>query len=345
MDMMPAPSGFTFASPSAQPLAADLVAMLPPGSRVLVTGAAGFIGSHLADQLLCRGYHVVGLDCFTDYYPTGLKRRNLETAFDYDGFTLVEDDLVTTELETLLARVDAVCHLAGQPGVRASWGSSFDAYVRQNVVASQRLLEALTHYSMPCVVASSSSVYGRPASKPLPEATPLRPVSPYGLTKVSLEQLVDVYRHDKGIDVTALRYFTVFGPRQRPDMALTRFIEAALSGSPIEVFGSGLQSRDFTFVSDAVDATIAALGAPSPIYNVGGGTRATVNELLSLIADLTGRELAVSHDAEARGDVLHTWADTTLARRELGWQPRTTLVEGLAAQIDWVQHSREAAVR
>jgi UDP-glucuronate 4-epimerase len=306
---------------------------LRASSTVLVTGAAGFIGSRLVERLLEYGYTVVGIDSFTDYYDPALKRANIAAALRDSRFRLVEADLATCDFEGLLAGIDAVCHLAGQPGVRASWGSGFESYLQRNVLASQRLLEALTRRRVPTVMASSSSVYGGASGAALTEAAPLQPVSPYGMTKAAVEQLVDVYRRDHGLPIVMLRYFTVFGPRQRPDMAFQRFIAAAMSGSPITLFGSGEQSRDFTFVDDAVSATIAAIGAPSLVYNVGCGSPATANDVLSWLSELTGRELEVVRQPPARGDVLHTWSDSTRARAELGWCPRTSLADGLSAQV------------
>jgi nucleoside-diphosphate-sugar epimerase len=316
--------------PRAEPQA---TAALRPGSTVLVTGAAGFIGSRLVERLLELGHAVIGVDSFTDYYSPATKRANLAAAIAASRFQLVEVDLATASLDELVEGVDAVCHLAGQPGVRGSWGSSFETYLQRNVLASQRLLEALTRSPVPTVMASSSSVYGCAVSVPVTEKTSLRPVSPYGMTKAAVEQLVGVYRRDRGLPVVVVRYFTVFGPRQRPDMAFQRFIAAASGGAPIRVFGSGEQSRDFTFVDDAVSATIATIGAPSPVYNVGGGVPATVNDVLSLISQLTARELDVVQETHARGDVMHTWADTTLVRTELAWHPNTSLADGLAAQV------------
>jgi UDP-glucuronate 4-epimerase len=313
-------------------------------STILVTGAAGFIGSRLVERLLQFGCTVVGIDAFTDYYSPTLKRVNVMAMLAESRFQLIEADLASADLPGLLDGVDAVCHLAGQPGVRGSWGTTFETYLRHNVLACQRLLEALAARPVPTVMASSSSVYGSSSREPLAENAPLRPVSPYGMTKVSLEQLADVYRHDRELPVVVLRYFTVFGPRQRPDMAFQRFLEAAVAGEPIRVFGSGEQSRDFTFVDDVVAATIRAIGAPSPVYNVGGGTPATVNEVLSLMTDLTGRELHVVREPYARGDVVHTWADTTLVRTELMWRPCTSLVDGLAAQLDFYRRRAKELV-
>ena len=299
----------------------------------LVTGAAGFIGSRLVERLLAAGQRVIGVDCLTDYYDPEVKRANLVAARQCPAFVFIESDLVTADLRLLLSGVDEVYHLAGQPGVRDSWGPSFDVYLRQNVLATQRLLEAVAEHPVPVVMASTSSVYGDSGGRPLPETAPLRPVSPYGMTKGAMEQLVEVYRRDRGLPIVLLRYFTVYGPHQRPDMAFHRFIRAALEGRPVQLFGSGEQSRDFTFVDDVVSATIAALRGPSPVYNIGGGTPATVNEVIAIISQLVGAPVTVQRDGQARGDVMHTWADTGRARGELGWSPATSLYEGLAAQV------------
>lgn len=315
-----------------RPLAPSQV--LTGRETILVTGAAGFIGSRLAQRLLDRGHRVVGVDAFTDYYDRAIKWANVRELRKRSHFRLVEADLADLDLAAWLPQVDAVCHLAGQPGVRASWGAGFDAYVCHNLLASQRLLEALATCPVRSVFASTSSVYGDAGTgEPVSEIAQLQPVSPYGLTKASMEHLVAVYRRDRGVPVVLLRYFTVFGPRQRPDMAFHRFIDAALAGRPIRVFGTGEQSRDFTYVDDVVDATIRAIGAPSPVYNVGGGTPCTVNDVLALLGELLDRDIKVARDPVARGDVLHTWADTSLARAELGWRPRTSLRDGLALQL------------
>lgn len=301
--------------------------------RALVTGAAGFIGSHLVGALLSRGCDVIGLDNFSTYYEPGLKRANIAAALGHPRFTLVAEDLTTADLARLLDGTDMVFHLAGQPGVRSSWGSGFSAYLRQNLLATQRLLEALAGRPVPTVMASTSSVYGENEGGPLAENAPLRPLSPYGMTKAAAEQLIDVYRRDRGIPVVCLRYFTVFGPRQRPDMAFHRFVHAIEDGTPISIYGSGQQVRDFTYVDDIVTATIAAVGAPSPVYNVGGGTPVSVNEVVELLQELTGKKGQVVYEGRARGDVHRTWADTSLLSTEVGWEPRTSLVDGLTAQI------------
>jgi nucleoside-diphosphate-sugar epimerase len=246
---------------------------------------------------------------------------------------MVTGDLAMTSLDGLLDGCGMVFHLAGQPGVRGSWGSGFSAYLRENLLATQHLLEALARKPVPTVMASTSSVYGENDGRPVSEGAPLRPVSPYGMTKAAAEQLIDVYRRDRGVPVVCLRYFTVFGPRQRPDMAFQRFVSALETGQPLCLFGSGRQTRDFTFVDDVVAATIAAIGAPSPVYNVGGGTPASVNEVVELLQELTGRQGQVIREESARGDVFRTWADTSRLRDEVGWRPRTSLADGLIAQI------------
>ena len=308
-------------------------ASMPDRGRALVTGAAGFIGSRLVETLLGCGHEVVGLDCFSSYYSPALKRANIAGSLSDPRFSMVTGDIATIALDSLLARVDMVFHLAGQPGVRSSWGTGFASYAQHNLVATQRLLEGLARRPVPTVAASSSSVYGQSDSGPLTEDAPLRPVSPYGMTKAAAEQLVEVYRRDRGVPVVSLRYFTVYGPRQRPDMAFQRFVDALEQDRPVRIFGSGDQSRDFTYVDDVVAATIAALGAPSPVYNVGGGTPASVNDAVAVLQQLTGKRGQVVHEESARGDVYRTWADTSRLRREVGWRPRTTLADGLTAQI------------
>jgi nucleoside-diphosphate-sugar epimerase len=309
--------------------------------RALVTGAAGFIGSHLVEALLGTGHEVVGLDNFSTYYDPSVKRANIAASLREQRFSMVADDLATVALDPLLDGVEMVFHLAGQPGVRSSWGPGFSTYVRHNLVATQRLLEALARRPVPTVVASTSSVYGENDGRPLTEEAPLRPVSPYGMTKAAAEQLIDVYRRDRGVPVVCLRFFTVFGPRQRPDMAFQRFVDALECERPLHIFGSGHQSRDFTYVDDAVAATIAALGAPSLVYNVGGGTPASVNEAVALLQQVTGKQGRVVHGESARGEMYRTWADTSRLRNEVGWQPRTSLADGLAAQVAGYRRQRD----
>lgn len=316
-------------------------------SRVLVTGAAGFIGSHLVDRLLGEGEEVLGVDSFTDYYARGTKRCNISGALSHERFRLVEGDLCRMDLGALLAGVDRVAHLAGEPGVRSSWGERFETYLERNVYATQRLLEVVSASGMESFVhASSSSVYGSDGGGPLAEDATRRPAAPYGLSKLAAEELVGLYSREKGVRATVLRYFTVYGPRQRPEMALSRFIERVSIGEPVEVFGDGSQTREMTHVSDVVEATVAALGVGSSIparaYNVGGGSRATVAELVALVGEELGEEPMVHHGPPVPGDVRSTWADLSRARRELGYVPRVSLEDGVCEQVRWTVSGRSA---
>jgi UDP-glucuronate 4-epimerase len=304
-------------------------------TRYLVTGCAGFIGSHLTDALVQRGHEVIGVDAFTDYYPRPQKEANLEKARGAAGLSLVEVDLSEGALEPLLENVDGIFHLAAQPGVRGSWGATFAHYVRDNILATQRLFEAAAPRDLRVVMASTSSVYGNAETYPTREEAIPRPVSPYGVTKLACESLARAYTESFALEVVLLRYFTVYGPRQRPDMAFARIISALLNGHPFSVYGTGEQSRDFTFVDDAVEATIAAMerGQRTMVYNVGGGSETTLNGAIALCETLAGTRLDVVNEPVARGDVRRTGADTTLIRSQLGWQPKTSLAEGLGAQV------------
>ena len=304
-------------------------------SRYLVTGCAGFIGSHLTDALLQLGHEVIGVDAYTDYYPRPQKESNLEEARRAAGLSLVEVDLSEEALEPLLENVDGIFHLAAQPGVRGSWGATFAHYVRDNILATQRLFEAAAPRGVRIVMSSTSSVYGNAETYPTREDAIPRPVSPYGVTKLACESLARTYTECFGLEVILLRYFTVYGPRQRPDMAFARIISALLDGQRFSVYGTGEQSRDFTFVDDAVAATIAAMeaGERASVYNVGGGSETTLNGAIALCETLAGTSLDVVNEPVARGDVRRTGADTTLIRSQLGWRPLTSLAEGLAAQL------------
>lgn len=305
----------------------------------LVTGAAGFIGSHLCERLLAEGCAVLGLDCFTDTYDRRQKEANLRVARQHPAFRLVEVDLCTAELAPLLAEVAYVFHLAAEPGVRASWGGSFARYVERNVLATQRLLEAARGRSLRrFVLASSSSVYGNTSDLPMRESSSPRPVSPYGVTKLAAELLGRAYHATFGLPVVSLRFFTVYGPRQRPDMAFHRFIRAALAGAPIPLYGNGTQTRDVTYVGDVVEASLLAArhGQPGAVYNVGGGSRVALTQVVALLEELLARPVAVERWPAQPGDVAHTEADCSAARA-IGFQPRVGLRAGLAAELRWFQ--------
>jgi UDP-glucose 4-epimerase len=310
--------------------------------KALVTGAAGFIGSHLTAALLDKGATVVGVDCFTDYYPRDIKEKNLAENKLREGFRFAETRLQDADLPALLSDVTHVFHLAAQAGVRKSWGKDFRTYTDNNIDATQRLLEAcvgcpLTRF----VYASSSSVYGDNATIPMREDALPQPVSPYGVTKLSAEQLGYLYHVNYKVPATAVRYFTVYGPRQRPDMAFHKFIKAALKGEEIVLYGDGEQTRDFTFVSDAVAATIAAgaRGVPGRAYNVGGGSRVSMNQVIKLIEEVAGRPLKVRREETQKGDMRDTYADTSLARQDLAFEPKVSLTEGIEAEYRWLSSS------
>jgi UDP-glucose 4-epimerase len=308
---------------------------------VVVTGVAGFIGSHLAEALVERGHEVVGIDCFTPAYPPAEKRRNLEHLHRHPAFRLVEGDLVTLALDAWLEGASVVFHQAAQPGVRGSWGRDFAIYVHHNVLGTQALLEACARAGVPrLVAASSSSVYGDAPVYPTTEESITRPVSPYGVTKLASEHLCLAYARPavSELSVATLRYFTVYGPRQRPDMAFRRFLKAAYADEPIVVYGDGEQTRDFTHVSDAVRANLLAMTAPvqAEAINVGGGRRVSLNETLDLVGHCTGRRLQIVRAPAQAGDARHTGADGTRAEALLGYRPEVPLEDGLAEQAVWV---------
>ncbi len=306
----------------------------------LVTGAAGFIGSHLAERLVAEGHAVRGVDCFTDYYPRADKEANLAGLRREPRFELVEAGLAETDVAPLLRGVATVFHQAAQAGVRRSWGKEFLSYARNNVVATQRLLEACKDARPGRVVyASSSSVYGDSDDIPLKESSLPRPVSPYGVTKLAAEHLCRLYTVNYGIPTVSLRYFTVYGPRQRPDMAFHIFLRAMLEGRPIEIFGDGEQTRDFTFVGDVVDANLRAMtrGAPGETYNVGGGARTSLSAVIDLLEEIGGAGLRREMKDVQKGDVRHTLADVTRAERDLGYARGVALKEGLTREYLWLK--------
>jgi len=310
--------------------------------KALVTGAAGFIGSHLTAALLDRGAAVVGLDCFTDYYARAAKEKNLEENSLREQFRFVENSIAGADLPTLLDGVTHVFHLAAQAGVRKSWGKDFTTYTVNNVEATQILLEACVGRSIErFVYASSSSVYGDAVAIPMREDALPQPLSPYGVTKLAAEHLCMLYHANYAVPACAMRYFTVYGPRQRPDMAFHRFIKAALREEPISLYGDGAQTRDFTFVADAAAATIAAgeRGVPGRAYNIGGGSRVSMNDVLTIIERVTGHPLRINREAAQKGDMRDTYADTTRARQDLGFAPAVSLEEGIQAEYRWLSSS------
>ena len=339
----------------------DVTVDLPEGwrasrRRVLVTGCAGFLGSTLSDALLDAGHDVVGVDCFSDYYAPQLKRENLAGALDREGFRLVEADLNDLDLEDLLADREIVFHFAAQAGVRASWGDEFDVYLRANIRATQRLLEAIVKLRargapfQRLVYSSSSSVYGNQETYPVREDVDKRPFSPYGVSKLAAEQLCVLYADNFGVPSSSLRYFTVYGPRQRPDMAFRKFLEAAREGRPWIVYGDGSQTRDFTFVSDAVRANLLAADDPSPcgVYNVGGGARIALVDALAVLREKAiehgvADSVEIRHEGRVEGDVRHTYADGSRAREALGFEARVALADGLDAEARWVAKRKERA--
>ena len=304
--------------------------------RYVVTGAAGFIGSRLLGALLERGHEATGWDSFTDYYDPRLKEENARD-LPVERVDLVEDPLD-------LAGVDGVFHLAGQPGVR-SFGGVFPVYVRQNVLASQRLFEAAAGVGARAVFASSSSIYGDAESYPTREDAVPRPLSPYGITKLACEHLAAAYRNEFGLEVVTLRYFTIYGPRQRPDMAFAKMISCVAEGRPFELYGDGSQSRSFTFVDDTVEATIAAMerGRAGSTYNVGGGSEVTMLEVVEMLGAIAGRRLELVRSPRREGDAKRTSADTSLIRDDIGWQSTTSFEDGLAAQWRWAADRVAAA--
>jgi nucleoside-diphosphate-sugar epimerase len=309
---------------------------LRPGRRYLVTGCAGFIGSHLIQALTARGCSVVGVDAFTDNYSRSIKERNLEQCCGDGDVRFTELDLALEPVEPLVEGVDGVFHLAARPGVRASWGPSFDCYLRDNLLVTQRLFEAAVKQGIRVVYASSSSIYGDADAYPLREDARPMPVSPYGVSKLACEALANSYARSVGVDVVGLRYFSVYGPRQRPDMAFARIFECLAQNRPFRLLGNGRQTRDFTYVADVVEATLGAMErAPcGRVYNIGGGSEISLLDSLTLCERIVGRRLDVRHVPAAAGDARRTIADISHASAELGWRPTTSLETGLLAQAE-----------
>ncbi|WP_448642059.1 NAD-dependent epimerase/dehydratase family protein [Geodermatophilus sp. URMC 63] len=310
----------------------------------VVTGAAGFIGSHLTARLLREGHRVTGIDCFTDYYSPILKLQRRDELTSVAGdLEFINLDLTAAPVSEILRDVDVIFHQAGQPGVRASWSSGFNAYTMNNIIATQRLLEAAAGVPSPpkFVYASSSSVYGTATSFPTLETALPSPVSPYGVTKLAAEHLCVLYAKAHGVHTVSLRYFTVYGPGQRPDMAFTRFCRAADTRETVRIFGDGEQVRDFTYIDDVVDANLLSATHPNvpagAVINIAGGTNASVNSILRIFGEELGAPVKAEYVAASRGDAARTGGDTTRAQQILGWQPRTDLRDGLRQQLDWVR--------
>jgi nucleoside-diphosphate-sugar epimerase len=314
--------------------------------KCVVTGAAGFLGSHISERLISMGHEVIGIDCFIDYYPRAMKERNLHQLHACSQFTFLEQSLLEVDFAAVLAGVEYIFHQAAQAGVRASWGGNFAIYTENNIRATQRLLEACKNRPLQRLIyASSSSVYGDVTEFPMRENMYLQPISPYGVSKLAAEHLCYLYWKNFGVPTVSLRYFTVYGPRQRPDMAFHKFLKAIHTGDDIHIYGDGEQTRDFTFCADAVDANIAAMtkGASGGVYNIGGGSRVTVNHVLALMEEVTGLQPKVAYTATQKGDVRHTYADTGRAQHDLGYQPKVDLKEGLRQEDEWLQTVLELA--
>lgn len=306
----------------------------------LVSGCAGFIGSHLCEYILNKGYKIIGIDSFSDFYPRNYKEKNIEGLLRNPSFEFIGKDMLELELEEILEKVDGIFHLAAQPGVRTSWGKNFDYYIKDNIVLTQRILEALKNFKgKRLVFASSSSVYGDSVHLPFKEDGPVSPISPYGVTKLACENLCLLYHKNFSIDTVILRYFTVYGPRQRPDMAFHRFFLAILKEKEVEIFGDGSQRRDFTYIDDIVHATFSAFekGVSGEIYNLGGGESISLLDLLEIMEEVTKRKFQILFKEKEKGDAPHTWADYSKAKKDLNFTPQVRLKEGLSNQWEWIK--------
>ncbi|TDX42924.1 UDP-glucose 4-epimerase [Halanaerobium congolense] len=309
--------------------------------KSLVTGTAGFIGSTLTEELLQEGHQVIGVDCFIDYYDRSLKENNINSFIDHQNFTLIEENINELDLKELLKDVDYIFHQAAQAGVRSSWGEDFEIYTHNNVKGTQKLLEAAKESNIKkFVYASSSSVYGDTDQLPMQETNRLQPVSPYGVSKLAGENLAYLYHQNFNVPTVSLRYFTVFGERQRPDMAFHIFIKAILEDKKLTVFGDGKQSRNFTHVDDIVKANILAAESDveGEIFNIGGdGKRVVLNEAIDLMEELIDKEANREYQQVVKGDVKHTSADTSKAKELLGYEPEVEFEEGLAREVEFLK--------
>jgi len=308
--------------------------------KVLVTGCAGFIGSHLTEYLLKEGHEVTGIDCFTDYYAKELKEKNLSVALQHQNFTFLHNNLSDM---TEFPDVDIVFHQAAQAGVRSSWGKDFSIYSRNNIEATQRLLEWYTNTKVKkFVYASSSSVYGD-VSLPMHEEMRLQPVSPYGGSKLAAEHLCYLYWKNFQVPTISLRYFTVYGPRQRPDMGINTFVKSIMEENEISIYGDGTQTRDFTYIDDVIRANILAAmsNVSGEVFNIGGGNRISLNDLISVIEQATGKKAFVRYTATQKGDVVDTLADNSKARQKLGWEPHVDIRDGISRYVSWIKNQQQ----
>ncbi len=310
--------------------------------KYIVTGAAGFIGSHLVEALLAQEKTVIAIDEFNNYYDPTFKRANLAGVLDHPQLTLIEDNILNLDWTTLLEEVEVIFHQAAQAGVRASWGKTFSFYTERNLNATQVILEAAKEAKhLKCFVyASSSSIYGNAQTLPTSESSCPQPVSPYGITKLAAEQLCWQYHQNFGVPATALRYFTVYGPRQRPDMAFHKFFKAALQEETISIYGDGLQTRDFTFISDAIAANLAAATIPQAVgqvFNIGGGSRVSLMQVLDIMETVIGHPITRHYLPKATGDARDTSAEISKAQATLGYHPQVNLKAGLMQEWEWIQ--------
>ena len=308
--------------------------------RSIVTGVAGFIGSHLAERLLLLGHEVTGIDCFSGYYDIKAKEKNIENLLKKNKFNLIKENIFNADLDKLIGGADYVFHEAAQPGIAASWENT-DEYIRNNIFSTLKMLDASKKANVrKFILASSSSVYGQLSIYPFRESFPVRPISPYAMTKLMAEELCNMYHQEDKLPTVVLRYFTVYGPRQRPDMAIYKLIKAALKGGEFVLFGGGIQERDFTYISDVVMATIRAgdSGKPGETYNIGSGASVSMLELIRIIETFTGKNINIKHQADPKGDMRKTLADIAKAQKELGYAPQINIKEGIAKQIEWMRN-------
>ena len=306
----------------------------------LVTGAAGFIGSHLCKGLIHEGAHVLAVDSFTDFYPRRLKENNIRSLLEHSNFELISQDLLDLDLNEIMEKIDVVFHLSAQAGVRSSWGSDFAVYTRNNIDVTQKLLEAAKTSSIEkFIYASSSSVYGLTEELPMKETSPLHPYSPYGVTKLAAENLCFLYHKNYGVPCVSLRFFTVYGPGQRPDMAFHRFFRSIFENREIAVFGDGQQTRDFTYIDDIIWANLSSIenGIPGETYNIGGGTQRKLADIIPILEKISQSKVKIRFEASQKGDVRHTYADIQKAKNDLDYTPKISLEEGLRFEWDWIK--------